>query len=168
MTLNNRYHQNKPLFYAILNGVFYFFLHWSMDFGAASQGFLVTMMMFMPGITFPLITSYFKSGNHNIATPKYITYFVLSLVVYLIVSFIVYLDTQNALIIFSSMFAGFLGSFLFLLLTKYLLKKQLTRSQIVKTSVLSGLALIPCSFFGKDGIYLGISVFYGRSSMGNF
>jgi hypothetical protein len=123
MTLNNRYHQNKPLFYAILNGVFYFFLHWSMDFGAASQGFLVTMMMFMPGITFPLITSYFKSGNHNIATPKYIIHFVLSLVVYLIVSFVVYLDTQNALIIFSSMFAGFLGSFLFLLLTKYLLKK---------------------------------------------
>jgi hypothetical protein len=81
----------------------------------------VNVMMFMPGITFPLIASYFKAGNYHIATPKYITYFVLSLLVYLTVSFIVYLDTQNALIIFSSIFAGFLGSFLFLLLTKYLL-----------------------------------------------
>lgn len=159
MNLNEFYHQNKPLFYSILTGIFYFFLHWSMDFGAASEGFLVTMMIFMPAITFPLTTSYFKSRNLNNVILKHIIHFVLSIGIYLIVSFLIYLDTQNAIITYSSIFAGFLGSFLFLLLTKYLLKKQLTLLQIARTSVLSGLALIPYSFIGKDGIFLGIGVF---------
>lgn len=160
MTFKDQYSKNKPLFHSIVAGIFYFLLYWSLDFGSASRGFLTLLMILLPGISFPLTTCYFKTGNFKNPILKNIIHFFISLGIYQIVFFIFYIDfVGDGNGKFMIIFAGFLGSFLFQFMTKYLLKKEITFSQIVVTSVLSGIAFIPYVHFGKKGTLLGLAVF---------
>ena len=159
MSLTDQYFKNRPLLFSILTGIFYFLLYWSLDFGAASVGSLMVMMIFLPGLTFPLTTCYYKSGNIKIPIVKNIIHFVLSFGIYIVIFFLFYIDYMGGGTgKFAIIFAGLLGSLLFQLLTKYLLKKETTWSQIVLTSILSGLAMLPFVLFGKHGILLGLAV----------
>lgn len=160
MTLSAQYSKNRPLFYSILTGIIYFLLYWSLDFGSASIGSLLAVMFFLPGLSFPLATSYYHSGKIKNPILKNGIHFVLSFGIYIVIFFLFYLDymgggTQKYLMLFY----GFFGSLFFQLLTKHLLKKEITISQIAVTSFLSGLALLPFILIGKNGIEIGLAVF---------
>lgn len=57
------------------------------------------------------------------------------------------------------MLAGFTGSLLFLLTTKYLLKKTIMLWQILLTALISGLSFLPFEVVDKTGLWMGIAVF---------
>jgi predicted MFS family arabinose efflux permease len=55
--------------------------------------------------------------------------------------------------------AGFSGSLLFLIATKYLLRKKISDFHILGISVLSGLAFLLCAINKSNSFYLGLAMF---------
>lgn len=160
MTLKDQFTQNKPLVYSVLSGLIYLLMHASMDFGGASVGILLLLLIVLPGITFPLTTAYYDSGNTVNSLVKKIIHFVLSLAIYLLIFLLFYMDyTEGGTSTYLIIFAGLFGSLLFQVLTKYLLKKEITWVQIIITATLSGLVLLPFLLFGRHGVLLGLAVF---------
>lgn len=152
----NTYTKNKPLLNSILTGICYFILCWSIDFGESTKGLFVATMIFLPGLTFPLTTCYYKSDEVNYTNLNRMLHLVLSIGIY---HGSVWLFSGEGSIKFSPVLAGFLGSLFFLSLTKYLLKKEITIVKIILIAVLSGLAFLPYELIGQLGITLGLSVF---------
>lgn len=119
----------------------------------------MALIILLPGLSFPLTTCYFKSGNIKTTVLQRIIHFILSLGIYQIIVFLFYIDYNGAgQIKYTSIFAGFLGSLLFLSATKYMLKKEISFTQTGMTSVLSGLAFLPFAMFGRHGILMGLAV----------
>jgi hypothetical protein len=54
--------------------------------------------------------------------------------------------------------AGFSGSLLFLIATKYLLRKKIPYFHILGISVLSGLAFLLCAINERNSFYLGLAM----------
>ncbi|UTW64548.1 hypothetical protein KFE98_10535 [bacterium SCSIO 12741] len=139
-----------------MTGLFYFLFCWSLDFGDTSKGLFAGVMLFLPGITFPLTTSYYKLSNPNSILQPFI-HFVLSVGIY---HGSVWLFSGEGRIKFITILAGFLGSLLFLLATKYLLKKRITLVQIAVTATLSGLAFLPYEWITRSEFLMGFAVFW--------
>ena len=114
-------------------------------------------MLFLPGLTFPLATCYFdlETGNER-ATRKY-AHFVLSVAIY---HGCVWLFSGEAQIKYITVLAGFIGSLLFLLATKYLLKKTIPLWQILVAALISGFSFLLFEAIHKTGLWLGIAVFF--------
>jgi hypothetical protein len=150
------YHSNKPLINSILTGLFYFIFCWSIEFGDATQGLFMTLMLFLPGLTFPLVTCYYKTGNNKYTDMQRILHLILSVGIY---HGSVWLFSGQGKIKCITILAGLLGSFFFLLVTKYLLKKEISIIQIIITSILSGLAFLPYELIWQLGTTIGLAVF---------
>lgn len=114
------------------------------------------LMMFLPGVTFPLATCYFKPNDANERIGKKYSHFVLSVAIY---HGSVWLFSKEGRIKHITMLAGFTGSLLFLLTTKYLLKKTIMLWQILLTALISGLSFLPFEVVDKTGLWMGIAVF---------
>lgn len=156
MTITGKYIQNKAFYHSLIAGLFYFLLCWSVDFGEATKGLFVTLMLFLPGLTFPLTTCSYRTMKGTNSEYSIIIHVVLSVVIYF---GCVWLFSGEGRIDYITCLAGFSGSLMFLLLTKYLLKKELTIIQIVLTAIFSGLAFLPYELIGRHGILLGLAVF---------
>lgn len=82
MKWTDQYKNNRPLLNSALTGVFYFLFCWSLDFGDATKGLFITFMLFLPGLTFPLTTCYYKTKNITNSDIRSIGHLVLSVAIY--------------------------------------------------------------------------------------
>ncbi len=82
MKWTDQYKNNRPLLNSALTGVFYFLFCWSLDFGDATKGLLITFMLFLPGLTFPLTTCYYKTKNITYSDIRSIGHLILSVAIY--------------------------------------------------------------------------------------
>jgi len=156
MKWTEKYNDNKPLLNSILTGILYFLFCWSIDFGDATKGIFMSLMLFLPGLTFPLTTCYYKTNDNKYSDINRIVHLVLSVGIY---HGSVWLFSGEGRIKFITILSGFLGSLLFLLVTKYMLKKEISVTKIVLISILSGLTFLPYELIGRLGIFMGLAVF---------
>jgi hypothetical protein len=156
MTTENIYTKNKPLINSIFTGLFYFVFCWSIDFGDSTKGLFMTLMLFLPGLTFPLTTCYFRNVGYKRTDTQKILHIILSIGIY---HGSVWLFSAEGRIKFITILAGLFGSLLFQLSAKYILKKNLTFIQIAITAILSGLSFLPYELIGRLGLLMGLSVF---------
>lgn len=155
MNWTEKYKSNKPLLNSVLTGFFYFIFCWSLDFGDGTKGLFMTLMLFLPGLTFPLTTCYYKTTNTSYSDIQKISHLVLSVIIY---HGGVWLFSGEGRIKYITVLAGLLGSLFFLLLTKYLLKKNISLFQISLTSIGSGLVFLQYEMNGRQGFFMGISI----------
>lgn len=152
----DQYNKNRPLLNSIWTGAFYFLFCWSIDFGDVTKVFFMTLMLFLPGLTFPLATCYFKPSSARSSDIDRIVHLVLSIGIY---HGSVWIFSGEGHIKYITIVAGFLGSLLFLLATKFLLGKEISFVKILLTSILSGLTFLPYELVGRFGILMGLAVF---------
>lgn len=157
MMWTQQYKNNRPLLNSIVMGLFYLFFCWSLEFGDGTKGVFITLMFFLPGVTFPLTTCYYKTPKSTVSEVQIIIHMVLSVIIY---HGSVWLFSGEGLMKYMSVLAGFLGSLLFLLVTKFLLKRNISTFQILITSIASGLAFFQYELNGQHGIFMGIAVFF--------
>ena len=155
MTSENIYTRNRPLLNSILTGLFYFGFCWTIDFGDTTKFIFMSLMLFLPGITFPLTTSFFTKDNEEIDEGNKILHVILSVLIY---HGSVWLFSAKGKLMYITIFAGVLGSFLYQLSSKYILKKKLTLVQVYVTAFFSGLSFIPYEFIKVSGLMMGVSV----------
>lgn len=136
--------------------MFYFGFCWSLDFGDGTKGLFMTLMLFLPGLTFPLTTSYYTITNSSFSDIRKISHLALSVLIYHVS---VWLFSSKGRIKYITVLAGLLGSLTFLLATKYILKNNISLFRILSTSVLSGIAFLQYEWNGHQGLFMGISVF---------
>jgi len=153
MSIEITYEANKPLINSILTGLFYFIFWWVIVYSGAFP--FIYLMLFLPGVTFPVTTCYFKNKDSDYKEVKIMLHFILSVGIYFSSAFLFTGSFK-----FITLFAGFIGSLSFLLSTKFILKKEITIIHILITAVLSGLAFLPCELFKHDRFMLtGFAVF---------
>ncbi len=155
MNLRDQYKSNRPLFNSVLTGLFYFFFCWSIDFGEATVDLFYFLMIFLPGLSFPLTTSYYNVGSLNKLKLRILFHLALSALIYYGV---VLLFATEGLMPLGVVLAAFSGSLLFLLVTKYLLRKNISILQIILTAIASGLTFLICDIFDRYGFFIGVSV----------
>ena len=134
------YIKNRPLINSLVTGLFYFIFTWSIDFSEGIKGLYMLLMLFLPGITFPLLTSYYYLPNDERTIMKIWFHIVLSVLIY---HGCVWLYTGEGRVQYITLAAGAVGSLLHLLTTRYILRKQLSLIGIVVVSILSGLVFLP-------------------------
>jgi hypothetical protein len=156
MNWTDQYKSNRPLLNSLLTGMFYFGFSWSLDFGDGTKGLFMTLMLFLPGLTFPLTTSYYKTTNSSFSEIRKISHLALSIIIY---HGSVWLFSGEGRIKYITVLAGLLGSLTFLLATKYILKINISLIRVLLTSVLSGLAFLQYEWNGRQGLVMGISIF---------
>ncbi len=150
------YNQNKPLVNSVLMGAFYFLFSWSLDFTERTKGLFVLSMMILPGITFPMTTCYFFKEIEDRELQRTILHCFLSVGIYYGA---VWLFSGEGRMMYITILAGFLGSLLFLLSTKIILKKKISLIQIAITSILSGIAFFPYTTLIYSAFSTGIALF---------
>lgn len=136
-------------------GLFYFLFCWSLDFGDGTKGLFMTLMLFLPGVTFPLTTCYYKKTNTSYSHIQRLSHLVISVIIY---HGSVWLFSGEGRIKYITVLAGFFGSLVFLLVTKYLLKRNISLIQIFMTAIASGLAFLQYEINGRNGLFMGIAV----------
>ncbi|MFN8415668.1 MAG: hypothetical protein U0U66_05000 [Cytophagaceae bacterium] len=137
-------------------GLFYFLFCWYFEYSDTSKAWFIFWMLFLPGVTFPLTTSYYKNGSSYYSLRKKLSHLIVSVVIYHVSSWLFYGESY---IRFSSLFAGFIGSFLYLLSIRYMLKKDLSLPIILLVSILSGLAFLPYQMIERYRMFLGLAIF---------
>ncbi len=156
MTIGERYSTNKPLVNSILTGMLYFLFCWSIDLSDTVKGFFSILMLFLPGWTFPLTTCYFNCNGTNPGSLRIQLHAILSVLIY---HGSVWIFTAEGRIKYITVLAGFSGALLFLIVTKYLLGKEITWFQILVYSITSGAAFLCYEFGNRDGLFMGLAVF---------
>jgi len=156
MKWTDQYKNNRPLLNSALTGVFYFLFCWSLDFGDATKGLFITFMLFLPGLTFPLTTCYYKTAKITYSDIRSIGHLVLSVAIY---HGSVWLFSGAGRIAYITVLAGLLGSLFFLLATKILLKKNITLSGAGRIAYITVLAFLQYEINGRQALFMGIAVF---------
>jgi hypothetical protein len=155
MNWKRKYKNNRPLMNSIFTGLFYFLFCWSLEFGVATKLPFILVMPYLPGLTFPLTTCYYKTVTNSLTFIRKIVHLTLSVLIYLGSVWLLSGELRMGAFF---VIAGFSGSFFFLIATKYLLRKEISDFHILGTSVLSGLAfLLP--YINKSAMYLGLALF---------
>jgi hypothetical protein len=150
------YKKNKPLINSTLTGLFYLIFCWSLDLGDATSLLFMILMQFLPGLTFPLTTCYFNLNDTKNKTANKLLHLILSTGIYY---GSIWLFSAEARIRFITVLAGFVGSLFFMIVTKYLLKKNLNLLNVGIVAVLSGLAFLPFELDKRHTIMMGLSIF---------
>lgn len=156
MTKGINYQENKPLYNSIIMGVFYFFFGWSIVFNDASRYMFPIFMLFLPGLIFPLFTCYFSNEKKEISTSIIMIHLILSFGIY---HGCVWIYTASGRMNYMAILAGFTGSLIFMLSTKFILKKEISLILIFITAMISGAAFVPTKHIGGESILLGLALF---------
>ena len=149
------YKDNKPLIHSVGTGLFYLLFCWSLEFGDSTKGAFMVLMLFLPGLTFPLTTSYYQTEKISNADTRRIVHLIFSVIIY---HGSVWLFSGEGRIKYITVLAGFSGSFLYLILTKYALQKKISFTQIMLTAAISGLAFLQYEMNGREGLFMGVAV----------
>jgi hypothetical protein len=151
------YQKNKPLFNALLFGLFYFLLTWLTDFSEGMKILYIMLMIILPGITFPLSTSYYHLPTTKHKELKQVVHFVLSAATY---HGSVWIFSGGHTIALSTVVAGFVGAALYLLFTKWVLSKRISYLIILLAAIASGLAFLPIELLhSRSPFLLGLAIF---------
>jgi hypothetical protein len=153
--MTEAYNKNKPLINSIIAGLIYFLFSWSVDFNEGIKGLFMALMLFLPGLTFPLTTTYYNLTKDNNEQPKIIIHLILSVIIYHIA---VWIFSGEGRLKYITLIAGLFGSFLYLVITKLILKKNFSFGQIVLTAIVSGLSFLPYELIGRELFLLGIAI----------
>lgn len=132
-----KFTDNKPLIGAVLTGVFYFFTLSDLFMPESKWG--IFAVIYFPGITFPLATSYFNTQHLKNRAVFILCHFIFSILLYFGCIVLFFVDSETGV---SSIFAGLLGSFVYLAVTTRL-HKEINEKQLLIAAVLSGLAFLP-------------------------
>jgi hypothetical protein len=149
------YKDNKPLIHSVCTGLFYLLFCWSLEFGDSTKGSFMVLMIFLPGLTFPLTTSYYQTEKISNADARIIVHLIFSVAIY---HGSVWLFSGEGRIKYITVLAGFSGSLLYLILTKYVLQKKISFTQIILTATISGLAFLQYEMYGREGLFMGLAV----------
>lgn len=115
----------------------------------------MVLMIFLPGLTFPLTTSYYQTEKISNADARIIVHLIFSVAIY---HGSVWLFSGAGRIKYITVLAGFSGSLLYLILTKYVLQKKISFTQIILTATISGLAFLQYEINGREGLFMGLAV----------
>ena len=134
-------------------GLFYFVFSWfSRRSHTITQLFIMTMF-FLPGITFPFTTCYFQSKINSITWLQKLIHFICSVGIYF-ASTLLFSEFR----FIHQVTAAILGAFFLLIVTKYLLIKNIPFKNIFIGSALGGLSFLPNIFFNTR-VTLGFELF---------
>ena len=115
----------------------------------------MALMLFLPGLTFPLTTSYYQTEKISNADARRIVHLIFSVAIY---HGSVWLFSGEGRIKYITVLAGFSGSLLYLILTKYVLQKKISFIQIILTATISGITFLQYEMNGREGLFMGLAV----------
>jgi hypothetical protein len=110
-------------------------------------------MQFLPGLTFPIFTTYYqkmKTSSVNIAL-----HIILSIFIYYSN---VWVYSYERSFEYSPIFAGLIGSLFYQILTKYLLKLETKLVEIIAVALISGIGFIPTIILNGNGFSIGFAI----------
>jgi hypothetical protein len=149
----NKILENKILKNCIIFSLIYFLFSMSIDFTDTFKIAFIVLMQFLPGLTFPISTTYYK--KIQISNVKIIAHVILSISVYYAN---VWLYSYEGSFDLSPIFAGFFGSFFYLVISKYLLKIILNWKIIIVVAIISGIGFIPNILLKGNGTSIGFAI----------
>jgi hypothetical protein len=127
---------NRPLRNSIIWGIAYLLFTLMLDFHEAFELFYSISMWFLPGITFPISTTFYSVNQEKENHLNHYLHLIGSIGIYYSG---VWIFSAEGYFEFAPIIAGFIGSFFYLSITKYLLLKELNWKGILSTAILSGL-----------------------------
>lgn len=138
MTLDEFVRKWKVLVNCVAWGSLYTFLYWLGWNAKEAIGFLF-LLLILPGMIFPASTSYKASYIKRFSFLLKSFHFLLSVGLYIL---IVQHTLRSAFDYTSLMIYGFTGSYLYLLMTKWLLKFPIPYGLVICTAVISGVTML--------------------------
>ncbi len=146
---------NLPIVSTAITGLFYLILGWNGSKSLEGRELFFGLTAILPGFTFPITTTYFNLGS-TIQKLKIGLHLLYSVALYYGIVWLTIASKDGALWVL----VGLIGSLLYLIPTKLILKKKLTYLQIFIGSILSGLIYLPTTFLilSKDPLYYGILI----------
>ena len=145
--------KHKIFINSVLFGVLYFMLSLSIDFTDTLKVPFLIFMPFLPGLTFPIFTTYYqkmKTSSKNIAL-----HIILSIFIYYSN---VWVYSYERSFVYSPLFAGLIGSLFYQILSKYLLKIETKTVEIIIVSIISGIGFIPTIILNGNGFSIGFAI----------
>jgi len=145
--------KNKIFINSVIFGILYFMLSLSIDFIDTFKFFFIIFMQFLPGLTFPIFTTYYqkmKTSSVNIAL-----HIILSIFIYYSN---VWVYSYERSFEYSPIFAGLIGSLFYQILTKYLLKLETKLVEIIAVALISGIGFIPTIILNGNGFSIGFAI----------
>jgi hypothetical protein len=149
------YNQNNPLWNSLILGLCYIVLCSTSAYFDNSKVLFAFLMLFAPGIIFPMCTVYLKENKITVSELRHIIHFLISLGLY---HGCVWLYSGENQYRFSPILAATLGSLLFCLATKYLLKFNLKLKFVFSVMGISGFVFIPYVLVDKSFWNLGFGL----------
>jgi hypothetical protein len=153
MTNYKNIFKNKIFINSVIFGILYFMLSLSIDFIDTFKIFFIIFMQFLPGLTFPIFTTYYqkmKTSSVNIAL-----HIILSIFIYYSN---VWVYSYERSFEYSPIFAGLIGSLFYQILTKYLLKLETKLVEIIAVALISGIGFIPTIILNGNGFSIGFAI----------
>jgi hypothetical protein len=138
------YIRNRQLINSILMGVFYLLFSWFADLSDLFFAPYAVLMQFMPGLTFPLTTT-FPIETREFKSNQRILLIIFSVGIY---HGSVWVFSGHLQMKYLSILAGLVGSIGYLTTSRLLLKYPLSNTEIISIGVLSGLAFLPFAILG--------------------
>jgi hypothetical protein len=112
-------------------------------------------MLFMPGLTFPLISTHLYSNVPQKNVVSSIIHCILSALIYYGA---VWLFSAQRYIHIAPAIAALLGSLLYFVITIVLLGLRIATKRVIITVLISGIAFVPWLLF-TDFVWLGVAIF---------
>ncbi|SDJ71987.1 hypothetical protein [Flavobacterium noncentrifugens] len=137
---------------SIIFGLIYFLIILSRNYTHQYRHMYVLMMMILPGLTFPLSTT--KYGKVGTNMGKIFLHILCSMVTYY-ACVLIYVSGSKFI---GMAIAGGVGSFAYLIPTKYLLKLDIHYKNVFLISVISGFSFLPMLVLHGSGFELAFSV----------
>lgn len=148
---------NKPLVFGLVGGVMLFTICYLSEISDQALLFFFYTMLFLPGITFPISTSYFRLENLNKKKLRIALHLVISIGIYYGSVRVFNLENEYDWI---TPFSGFIGSLLYLISTKLILKLRLKFSHIILASVISAISFLPYEIWDNNIKLLGLAILF--------
>ena len=146
----------KIAIYSIACGLFYFVFSISAEYGDGGKQAFVILMLFLPGVTFPIGTSYFNLSRLKNVELRIFFHFMLSVMLYHGTVWVSSLERKIDSIIVMD---GFVGSLFYLIITMIIMSVRMKTLEILLISIISGLAFLPFAFIDNSITNCGIGVF---------
>jgi hypothetical protein len=153
MTNYKKLLKNKIFINSLISGILYFTLALSLDFLDIFKFIFMLFMQFLPGLTFPLCTTYYRKLKTSNAI----------IVLHLLLSILIYYSnvwvySYERSFQYSPILAGLMGSLFYQILSNYLLKIDTTAVEIIAVAIISGIGFIPIIILNGNGFSIGIAI----------
>ncbi len=148
-------HTYKEIIWSAIAGFLYLWLSIGAEYNEEIKKAFATVMLFLPGLTFPFTTTYdpVMVGSKD---SRIIPHLILSGLIYHSNIWIFSLEGRYPAIV---LVTGFTGSLFYLLMTKWMFNLLMSFQSVLLVALLSGISFIGFVLPGKNLIQIGIGVF---------